>query len=567
MPDPDPRILDLLVRWDEARRRGETPSAADLCPDDVTLRDELARRLARRQRLLDRLDLTADYDPAAAANGNGAFPQFEGYEVVGLLGRGGSGVVYQARDVRLNRTVAIKTLLSGSGAGPEELARIHREAEAVAQLRHPNIVQIHEIGDRDGCPYLVLEYVASGSLAQHLDGTPVPAAAAARLVLPLAEAVQHAHQAGIVHRDLKPGNVLLGSKFQVPSSKSEDRKPDNLELGTWNLEPKVADFGLAKRLDLDQGQTQTGTVLGSPCYMAPEQAEGRIHEVGPATDVYALGVILYELLVGRPPFRGTTMLETLEQVRGLDPVPPRNLQPKVPRDLEAVCLKCLNKLPADRYSGADGLAADLRRFLNGEPVGARSVTLKDHLGRAIVHARIDPHLARTWGKILFALSPLPFLAQVVVYLLAWGTPTFPWAAVATTVASVIGIHGTFWVKMWPLTRVIPRTERQLIASAEAGFTVSFLLLTTLMAWRLPAYGPNALLLLYPVWLCLAGCLFFTLATYAGFMYLTGLAALAAAPVAALYPEYAPLAVGAVISTDMALQSVQFRRMGRRSVTR
>jgi serine/threonine-protein kinase len=203
-----------------------------------------------------------------------------------------------------------------------------------------------------------------GSLAELLDGTPLPARRAAELIRALAGAVQHAHECGVIHRDLKPANVLLA--------------PD----GT----PKIADFGLAKRLDQDRGETQTGAVLGTPSYMAPEQAEGKVHDLGPATDVYALGALLYELLTGRAPFKGASVLETLEQVRVHDPVAPSALQPGVPRDLETICLKYLEKLPADRYPSAAALTDDLRRFLEGEPISARSLTALERVARAIAYS-------------------------------------------------------------------------------------------------------------------------------------------------------------------------------------
>jgi WD40 repeat protein/tetratricopeptide (TPR) repeat protein/tRNA A-37 threonylcarbamoyl transferase component Bud32 len=272
-----------------------------------------------------------------------------GYEVLGELGRGGTGVVYKARQARPARVVALKLLLGAGGAGAERQARLLAEADALARLQHPHIVQVFEVGRHQGTPFLVLEYMAGGSLAQRLSGAPQPAREAARLAECLARAVEHAHAQGVVHRDLKPANVLL----------TED--------GT----PKVSDFGLAKadRPDL----TATGAILGTPSYMAPEQAAGASRDTGPAADVYALGAILYELLTGRPPFRAATVLETLEQVRHQEPVAVRQLQPKVPRDLETVCHKCLQKEPTPRYAGALELAEDLGRFLAGQPVRARPV--------------------------------------------------------------------------------------------------------------------------------------------------------------------------------------------------
>jgi WD40 repeat protein/serine/threonine protein kinase len=289
----------------------------------------------------------------------GSPPAVAGYDVLSVLGRGGMGVVYKARHVRLNRLVALKVVLAGTHAGPDRLARFHVEATTAARLQHPHIVQIHEVGEQDGQPFLALEYVTGGNLAQRLDGTPQPPRAAAELVATLARAVQAAHQVGVVHRDLKPANVLL----------TED--------GT----PKLTDFGLAKQLDpacrssvLDgAGQTPSGTVLGTPSYMAPEQARGQNRAIGPAADIYSLGAILYECLTGRPPFKAATTLDTVLQVMNNEPVPPRQLQPQAPRDLETVCLKCLHKEPGKRYASAAALADDLGRFLRGEPVKARPV--------------------------------------------------------------------------------------------------------------------------------------------------------------------------------------------------
>jgi hypothetical protein len=288
-----------------------------------------------------------------------------GYEILSELGRGGMGVVYKARHVTLKRLVALKMIVSGAYAGSEEEARA--EAETAARLQHPNIVQVYEVGTHQGRPYMALEFVPGGSLADKLDGTPRLPRQAAELLETLARAVHTAHAAGVVHRDLKPANVLVGER--------------------WTL--KVADFGLAKRLD-GPAQTVTGVIKGTPPYMAPEQAAGQAKEVGPAVDVYALGAILYELLTGRPPFRGTTPLETLLLVQVQEPVPPSRLNLKVPRDLETICLKCLQKAPHKRYASAEALAEDLRRFRAGEPIEARPVGTVE---RAVKWVRRRPAVA------------------------------------------------------------------------------------------------------------------------------------------------------------------------------
>jgi WD40 repeat protein/serine/threonine protein kinase len=319
-----------------------------------------------------------------------------GYEILEILGKGGMGIVYKARHLALDRIVALKMIRNGVSADPEELARFQKEAEAVARLQHPNIVQVFEVANwepADGSPsvpYLSLEYMAGGSLAQQLARDPLPAAEAAKLVETLARAVEHAHQRHIIHRDLKPANILfheLATDEHRSTQIRDTRDPSSicvhLRSSVANSVPKITDFGLAKRLDSQGDETRTGAVLGTPSYMAPEQADGRTREIGPAADIYALGAILYESLTGRPPFKGTSVLETLEQVRTLEPVTPRQLQPGLPRDLETICLKCLAKEPAKRYATAADLAEDLARFQRGEPILARPTPAWERAWKAI----------------------------------------------------------------------------------------------------------------------------------------------------------------------------------------
>jgi tetratricopeptide (TPR) repeat protein/predicted Ser/Thr protein kinase len=295
-------------------------------------------------------------DPTDAA---ADWPRLDGYEVLGELGRGAMGVVYKARQRGLRRLVALKMLHPGTAGSPESRRRFHSEAEKLAHLRHPNIVQVHEVGEQHGRPFFAMEFVEGCSLAQRLAGARLPDGQAAQLVETLARAIHHAHERGIIHRDLKPANVLLLG---------------DVETAIERCAPKVADFGLAKQLDA-AGQTHSGMVVGTPGYMAPEQADPRPHAAHPAVDVYGLGAILYELLTGRPPFQAATPLQVLEQVRHQEPVPPSRWNAGVPRDLETICLKCLHKEPGRRYGGADALAEDLRRFQRGEPIQARPVGL------------------------------------------------------------------------------------------------------------------------------------------------------------------------------------------------
>ena len=308
-------------------------------------------------------------------------PVIPGYEVLDELGRGGMGTVYRARHLALNRLVALKVISAGTASDPRELERFAAEAEAIAQLQHPGIVQVYEVGQVSGRPYLALELVAGGTLASSLGGTPLPARTAAEVIESLAQAVAYAHSRGVVHRDLKPGNILLAPNELGRGSVVIDGSP---------VRPKVTDFGLAKRIDVDSKQTTTGVVVGTPSYMSPEQATGLGKFIGPACDIYALGAILYELLTGRPPFHSASPVETLQQVVAVDPVSPSRLQPHLPRDLETICLCCLRKESRKRYATAGALADDVRRYLDGRPIQARRTPL---LERAAKWARRRPAAA------------------------------------------------------------------------------------------------------------------------------------------------------------------------------
>jgi serine/threonine protein kinase/tetratricopeptide (TPR) repeat protein len=330
-------------------------------------------------------------DGSTGSDGNG-FPTIPGYAILAELGRGAMGVVYKARQQGLNRIVALKMILNAQYASPQERDRFRAEAEAVARLHHPNIVQIYEIGEYQGQPFFSLEFCAGGSLAEALErrNSTLSAREAAGLLETLARALHVAHQAQVIHRDLKPANILLDE----------------------NNTPRITDFGLAKRLDVSH-QTQSGAILGTPCYMSPEQARGEIRRVGPASDGFALSAILYEVLTGRPPFKGDNVFETLLQVRNDDPVPPRRLQPRVPLDIETICLKGLHKDPARRYGSAEELADDLRRFLNNEPIRARPVSAWE---RAVKWAWRNPWMAGACATGLLAVAAvLVSLVLGVIY--------------------------------------------------------------------------------------------------------------------------------------------------------
>ena len=402
-------IDELLIRWQELRRLGSAPTAREVCADQPELADELAQRIAAFESMEEMLGL----GPHATHPARGAHPAVPphlaekllplGYELLEVIDQGGMGVVYKATQVGLRRTVALK-MIAGFRVGPKQLARFRVEAEAVAHLQHPHIVQIHEVGEVDGHSFFSMEYVEGGTLAHRLATGPLPFGTAAELVEVLARAIHHAHARGIVHRDLKPANILLGkaegSRINDESkAKATPGSDSSLIIHHSSFLPKVSDFGLAKRLGVETDHTATGEVIGTPAYMAPEQAQGSTNAIGPACDIYALGAILYEALTGRPPFRAGSVLETLRQVIADEPAAPRRVRSGVPRDLEAICLKCLEKNPTRRYATAEALAADLRRFLTGAPVAARRSSLP---GRALKWVRRRPVWAAAVLLVLVA---------------------------------------------------------------------------------------------------------------------------------------------------------------------
>ncbi|MDB5298039.1 MAG: pknB 10, partial [Phycisphaerales bacterium] len=345
MPNDD-RIFALLEEALTSERPLE--EICDRHPDLLPALREQVRRCREVEGRLDRMFPPPD-DRRPIGRPTQALPVIPGYAVEAVLGRGGTGIVYRARHASLGRSVALKMLLSGEHAGALELTRLLREARAIAALRHPNIVQVYDVGDADGRPFFTMELVEHGTLADRLGGRPMPPREAAALLAALADATNAAHRAGIVHRDLKPANVLMAAG------------------GT----PKISDFGLARHFADEPSLLSGGGPVGTPAYMAPEQVRGAAGAAGPSVDVYALGAVLFEALTGRPPFAGGTTAETLRQVLADGPPRPSRLNARVPRDLETVCLKCLGKEPARRYPTAAALAADLRRYLRGEPVEAR----------------------------------------------------------------------------------------------------------------------------------------------------------------------------------------------------
>jgi Protein kinase domain len=473
----------------------------------------------------------SDFAPRSAA-GPSAVP---GYEILEEVGRGGMGVVFRARQVSLNRVVALKMVLGGRGVDTA-LERFRAEAEAVGRLQHANIVQVYEIGEHDGCPFYTLEFCPNGNLARKLAGKPLPAAEAVELVGDLARAMTAVHRAGIVHRDLKPQNVLLSAD--------------------WT--PKVTDFGCAKT---EHGShTQTGAVFGTPGYMAPEQAEGRNKEVGPAADVWALGAILYECLTGRPPFLAANPVETLRQVVEQDPPPPRLLNRFIDPDLEKIVLKCLEKDPALRYHSAAELADDLRRYRDGEPIHARSVNLLERLHRELNRSQHDAKM-RPWGTGLVLLGLLIWVEHTATsLLLTAGVAEWPAFWVPRSL-----FFGLFGVWLWQFgfgTGFLPTSAiERLLWAVWLGYVLAF----ASIFWVARAQG-HGHLGMYGAGMALSGLAWFAMGgSIWGGCYLIGLAYLLGAPFVAYYLDgspWAPATFGATWGVTLLVVGGRYRRLGR-----
>jgi serine/threonine protein kinase len=475
---------------------------------------------------------------------------FGDYELLEEIGRGGMGVVYRARQISLNRIVALKMVLAGRLAEEDDLQRFRTEAESAGRLQHPNIVAVHEVGEIDGQHFFSMEFIDGTSLAQRLRGGPLPGRSAARYIRQVARAVHCAHQNGTLHRDIKPGNIMI------------DRGD----------EPHVTDFGLAKRLGEDSGQTRTGTVVGTPSYMAPEQAAGKTRELGPACDIYGLGAVLYELLTGRPPFRAETPVHTVMQVIENEPVPPRLLNANVDIDLETICLKCLEKDPARRYASAEALAADLDRYLNGEPITARTSNIIGRLTRTLERSQHDASFYN-WSTMVLLIAAIVFVEHVLVFALTqMRQPS--WLILSTKVAQFAFIGLVFWRNRG--SRLLPTSgpERELwtIWLGYLGAYAINVFVSRSLAWH-GIIGPGPAgerwddLILYPYSAMASGLAFFVMgANYWGRCYAFGLAFWTLAALMPLHIEWAPLEFGLLWSATLTLVGLRLRRLGREAVT-
>jgi serine/threonine-protein kinase len=519
--DRDEKLAGLLAELTEQMQRGNEPDVEGAIRRHPEVADEL-RELWAAAQIADvlgkpnrREESTLSAAPRDLPAANSLPRTFGDYELLEELGRGGMGVVYRARQRNLDRLVALKMILHGPLASAHELARFRAEAESVARLEgHPHIVSIHEVKECDGQCYFSMKYIEGTTLARLAANGPLEPRAAARYLLTIAEAIQYAHEHGILHRDLKPSNVLIDQQGQ----------------------PYVTDFGLAKQVQGGDSLTPSRAIVGTPSYMAPEQADGSRGRLSPASDVYSLGAILYELLTGKPPFQAASYLDTILMLLEREPVPPRLLNPRVNRELELICLKCLEKRPELRYASAAELAHDLQAFLAGDPISAGSISIPYFIGRMLGETPHAPVL-ENWGGLWMIHGVMIFLLCVLTNaLLLAGVTSHP------TYLSLWSIGLVTWaIIFWSLRRrggPVTFIERQMAHVWAAG--VAGCIGTFIVEWLLG----RDVLSLTPMLAVMAGMVFLAMAgMLSGSFYIaSGILFLAAIPIA-LLPRYGPLLFG------------------------
>ena len=578
------RVDEVIAAFLEAVDAGATPDPKVFIAQHSDIADELASFFAdcdRFERLAAPLQgaraisneqpndetIPSSNQPSESSNITAGAPTetitrfFGDYELLEEISRGGMGVVYKARQISLNRIVALKMILAGHLASSEDVQRFRAEAEAAANLDHPGIVPIYEVGEHDGQHYFSMGYVDGHSLAARLREGPLPSRRSAMLLKQVCEAVQYAHEHDVIHRDLKPANILL-EQFRDPNAKSQAQDASaSLENGCsspspLHSRPRITDFGLAKRMKSDSNLTGTGQILGTPSYMSPEQAAGSTHKIGPVSDVYSLGAILYQLLTGRPPFQSETPLDTLSQLLDSDPLSPRLLNRDVPRDLEAICMKCLEKEPAHRYPSARDLGDDLERYLEGETIHASGINLLERMTRALRHSRHEEHF-RGWGLGLMAFGLVIFLSHAAIFVLehTWGDS---WA---TYLLPRIVMFAALLIMLWRFRHytVLPtKSAERLIWVVWFGYLMA---LGAVNAAR-SVFGHEQRES-YAFFAVLAGFGFLIMGGHVwGGGYVVGLVFMIAAPVLAVYADVAPLAFGTLWAGALLTFGLHYWRRGR-----
>jgi serine/threonine-protein kinase len=560
--DRDERLAALLADLDDRRRSGRPADLDAVAAAHPDLASELCELwavaqfadLARKPASQSTINLREPDDTAPTP---AALPrQFGDFELLDEIGRGGMGVVYKARQKSLHRTVALKMVREAHLASDADRARFKAEAEAAARLQHPNIVTVYEVGSHDAQAYFCMEYVEGQTLAESVAAAgPLPPRDAARLVAQIARAVEHAHAAGILHRDLKPSNILL-QRSEVRGQRlgsASDLRPLTSDL--W---PKVTDFGLAKQIGGPESLTRTGDILGTPSYMAPEQATGR-KDLTAAADVYSLGAILYELLTGRPPFRASHRYDTILMLLEQDPVPPRDLNPSVDRDLELICLKCLQKPPGLRYPTAAALAADLEAYAAGEAVSTGPSGLGYFVSRLLRETH-HAEVLENWGVLWMWHSLMIFLLCMMTqamqwldvqrheyYLALWTGGLFTWGSI-----------------LWKLRRragPVLFVERQIAHAWAAGVLASIAMFVIEVTAGLPA------LTLSPAIAVAAGMvLVFKAGILSGQFYFYAALNFLVAAVMARVPHYGILLFGVVSAVSFFFPGLKYYRQRKRALS-
>jgi serine/threonine-protein kinase len=538
----DEHLAQILADVSEQQRCGQKPDLDALSRQHPDLADELRQLLAIAQ-IADEISRSQDGAAVTISQPTRIQPQipsgtprtFGDFELVEEIGRGGMGVVYKAWEKSLKRFVALKMILRGEHASGADLVRFRGEAQAAAGLTHPNIVPVYKVDSENGQAYFSMKWVEGQTLAQRVKSGPLPPRDAARYLAAVSRAVHHAHQKGILHRDLKPANILLDADDQ----------------------PLVTDFGLAKRVEGGVSLTGTGAIVGTPSYMAPEQAAGNSSNPGPATDIYSLGAILYELLTGRPPFLAATAVDTLLLVRSEEPVRLRLLNPQIDPDLEFICRKCLEKNPEHRYASAQRLAEDLESFLKSEPVSARSSSLIYFVNRIFRESHHAPVLENWGGLWLWHSLKLFLLCAVTSLMYAWGVRTH-WPFLCLWSIGLVLWGFLFWHwrrRAGPVTFV----ERQIAHAWAGGVIASIATFVVEVMLDLPV------LELSPILAVAAGMVFLFMAgTLSGWFYLAaGASFLIVMPMIVLEPPWSPLLFGLVSALGFFVPGLKYYRQKQR----